>query len=43
VCLQSKHSVLFFAVPLPIGLLLSREQRILLSPWFLDGCRTCVG
>ena len=41
VCLQSKYSVLFFAVSLVLGLLLTRERRILLSPWFLAGCLLC--
>jgi 4-amino-4-deoxy-L-arabinose transferase-like glycosyltransferase len=37
VCLQSKYSVLFFAVSLLIALLLTRERRILFSRWFLAG------
>jgi len=35
--IQSKYSVLFFAVGLLVGLLLAPERRILFSPWLLIG------
>ena len=37
ISIQSKYSVLFFAVSLLVGLLLTPERRILLSRWFLLG------
>ena len=37
VSLESKYSVLFFAVALVIGLLLTPQRRILATPWFLAG------
>jgi 4-amino-4-deoxy-L-arabinose transferase-like glycosyltransferase len=37
VSLESKYSVLFFAVALVIGLLLTPQRRILTTPWFLAG------
>jgi len=38
ICLQSKYSVLFFAVALLAGLLLTPERRILFTQWFPLGC-----
>jgi hypothetical protein len=38
VCLESKYSVVFFVAALLAGLLLTRERRILLTPWFAAGC-----
>lgn len=38
ICLNSKYSVLFFAVALVLGLVLTSERRILYSRWFLLGC-----
>jgi 4-amino-4-deoxy-L-arabinose transferase-like glycosyltransferase len=37
VSLESKYSVIFFAVALLAGLLLTRQRRVLASPWFLGG------
>jgi hypothetical protein len=42
ICLQSKYSVLFFAVSLLLGLLLTPERRILLSRWALAGGALCA-
>jgi len=38
ICLQSKYSVLFFAVALLAALLLTPERRILFTRWFPLGC-----
>ena len=38
VCLQSKYSVLLFAIALLVGLLLTPERRILFTRWFPLGC-----
>jgi len=40
VSILSKYSVLFFVTALLVGLLLTRERRILLSPWFVLGALT---
>ena len=37
VSILSKYSVLFFAVPLLMGLLLTPERRVLYSRWFVGG------
>lgn len=37
ISLESKYSVIFFAVALLGGLLLTRQRRTLASPWFLGG------
>ncbi len=42
VCLQSKYSVLFFALSVLVGLLLSPERRILFSKWFLAGAAVAI-
>jgi hypothetical protein len=37
IALESKYSVLFFAVALVLGLLLTAQRRALASPWFFAG------
>lgn len=37
VCIQSKYSVVFFAVSMLAGLLLTPERRILFTGWFIAG------
>jgi hypothetical protein len=41
-CLQAKYSVLFFAVSLLLGLLLTPERRILHSRWFVGAGVLCA-
>ena len=41
ICIQSKYTVVFFLAALLLGLLLTRERRILFSRWFLAGCGVC--
>lgn len=42
ISLQSKYTVVFFAVALLLGLLLTPERKVLFSRWFLAGCGVCV-
>ncbi|MFB3776201.1 MAG: ArnT family glycosyltransferase [Bryobacteraceae bacterium] len=42
ICVQSKYTVVFFAVSLLAGLLLTRERRILFSRWALAGGLVCA-
>jgi len=42
VSLESKYSVLFFAVSLIAGVLLTPQRRMLFSRWFLAGCGVAV-
>lgn len=37
ITIESKYSVIFFIVALAIGLLATRERRIMISPWFAAG------
>jgi len=37
ICIQSKYSVVFFAVAMLAGLLLTAERRILFTRWFIAG------
>ena len=41
VSIESKYTVIFFALALLAGLLLTRERSILFSRWFLAGCGLC--
>ena len=42
ISVESKYSVIFFAVALLAGLLLARERRVLGSPWFAAGMAVAV-
>ena len=42
VAVQSKYTAVFLLAALLLGLLWSRERKILFSRWFLAGCAVCV-
>jgi 4-amino-4-deoxy-L-arabinose transferase-like glycosyltransferase len=39
---ESKYSVVFFALALGLGLLMTKERRVLFSPWLLAGVGLCI-
>jgi 4-amino-4-deoxy-L-arabinose transferase-like glycosyltransferase len=42
IALESKYSVIFFAIALVVGLLLTRERRIIFGPWFVAGAALAI-
>jgi 4-amino-4-deoxy-L-arabinose transferase-like glycosyltransferase len=42
IALESKYSVIFFAVAVVAGLLLTAQRRALLTPWFLGGAAVAI-